>query len=233
MLTTGSKSLDELLGGGIGRGVLTQVYGAFATGKTTLAMQVGLLNDGKVAYIDTEGGFSPERLATMAETRGLDKEKILQKFLIFESFDFKEQKKTISGLKKIINERFSLIVVDSITNHYRVEKNKSAVTADLGKQLQTLLWLARKYNLGVIVINQVYFDSEHNLLKPIAEHTLGYKCKDILRLEKLRDGFRIAVLERHRLKPEGGIVYFKITDKGIEDAEKIKPSQKAPELVSL
>ncbi len=233
MLTTGSKGLDKLLGGGIGRGVLTQIYGAFATGKTTLAMQVGLLNNGKVAYIDTEGGFSPKRLATMAETRGFDKERTLQKFLVFESFDFKEQKKTISGLKKIVNEKFSLIVVDSITNHYRIEENKSAVTADLGKQLQTLFWLARKYNLGVIIINQVYFDSKHNVLKPIAEHTLGYKCKDILRLEKLRNGFRIAVLERHRFKPEGGIVYFKITDKGIEDVEKIKSSQKAPELVLL
>ena len=112
-----------------------------------------------------------------------------------------------------------------ITNHYRVEENKSAITADLGKQLQVLLWLSRKYNLAVIVTNQVYFDSKQNTLKPIAEHTLGYKCKDIVRLEKLRPGLRIAVLERHRFRPEGGIVYFKITDKGIEDVEKTKSSQ--------
>ena len=217
-LTTGSKSLDELLGGGIGRGVLTQVYGAFATGKTTFAMQVGLLNDGKVAYIDTEGGFSPERLKLMAEKRGLNADEVLQKFIIFEPHDFKEQKRVVSKLKTIVNERFSLIVVDSITSHYRVERNKQSLNVELGKQPQVLLWLARKYNLAVIVVNQVYFDSNSNSLKPIAEHTLGYKCKDILRLEKLsRPGIRIAVLERHRFKPEGGIVYFKITDKGIED----------------
>ncbi|AHF80403.1 DNA repair and recombination protein RadB [Thermococcus paralvinellae] len=217
-LTTGSRSLDELLGGGIERGILTQVYGAFATGKTTLAMQIGLLNRGKVAYIDTEGGFSPERLKLMAETRGLNADETLQKFIIFEPQDFKEQKRIISKLKTIVNERFSLVVVDSITSHYRVEKNKQSLNVELGKQLQVLLWLARKYNLAVIVVNQVYFDSNSNSLKPIAEHTLGYKCKDILRLEKLsRPGIRIAVLERHRFRPEGGIVYFKITDKGIED----------------
>ncbi|NJE07821.1 DNA repair and recombination protein RadB [Thermococcus sp. M39] len=217
-LTTGSKSLDELLGGGVGRGVLTQVYGAFATGKTTFAMQVGLLNNGKVAYIDTEGGFSPERLKIMAEKRGLNADEVLQRFIIFEPHDFKEQKRVISKLKTVVNERFSLIVVDSITSHYRVEKNKQSLNVELGKQLQVLLWLARKYNLAVIVVNQVYFDSNSNSLKPIAEHTLGYKCKDILRLERLsRPGLRIAVLERHRFRPEGGIVYFKITDKGIED----------------
>ena len=217
-LTTGSKSLDELLGGGIGRGVLTQVYGTFATGKTTLAMQIGLLSHGKVVYIDTEGGFSPERLKLMAEKRGFDADEVLQRFIIFEPHDFKEQKRVISKLKTMVNEKFSLIVVDSITSHYRVEKNKQSLNVDLGKQLQVLLWLARKYNLAVIVVNQVYFDSNSNSLKPIAEHTLGYKCKDILRLERLsRPGIRLAVLERHRFKPEGRIVYFKITDKGIED----------------
>ncbi len=57
MLSTGVNSIDTLLGGGFGRGVITQVYGSFATGKTTLAMQTGLLSGGKVAYVDTEGGF--------------------------------------------------------------------------------------------------------------------------------------------------------------------------------
>ncbi len=158
MLTTGSKNLDSLLGGGVEKGILTQVYGPFATGKTTLAMQIGLLNEGKVVYIDTEGGFSPERLAKMVESRNMNPNSTLQKFLIFEAFDFKEQKKTISSLKKIVNGKFSMIVVDSITNHYRVEEKKSSMTIDLGKQLQILSWLARKYNLAVIVTNQVYFD---------------------------------------------------------------------------
>ncbi len=224
LLSTGSKALDELLGGGIERKVLTQIYGPFATGKTTLAAQVGILNRGKVAYIDTEGGFSPERIALMAEGRKIEPEAVLQRFIIFEPQDFKEQKKTIARLKTIVDGSFSLIVLDSITAHYRVEENKSRLLTDLGKQLQILLWLSRKFNLGVIVINQVHFDSKAGIPKPVAEHILGYKCKDILRLDKFnRPNVRVAILERHRFKPEGGMVYFKITDRGIEDLNSSQP----------
>lgn len=66
MLSTGTKSLDSLLGGGgfAPGGVLTQVYGPYASGKTTLALQTGLLSGKKVAYVDTEGGdFLPKDLS--------------------------------------------------------------------------------------------------------------------------------------------------------------------------
>ncbi|WP_258083709.1 DNA repair and recombination protein RadB [Thermococcus thermotolerans] len=219
MLTTGVKSLDELLGGGIAPGVLTQVYGDFATGKTTLAVQVGLLSGGKVAYVDTEGGFSPERLSQMAESRGLNPEEALQRFILFTPSDFKEQRRTIGSLKKIVDGSFSLVVVDSITAHYRVEEHRRNLTAELGKQLQVLLWIARRNRIPVIVINQVHFDSRADRMKPVAEHTLNYRTKDILRLDKLNTpGMRVAILERHRLRPEGGMTYFRITEKGIEEA---------------
>ena len=223
MLTTGVKSLDELLGGGIAEEVLTQIYGSFATGKTTLAVQIGLLSSGKVAYVDTEGGFSPERLSQMAESRGLDPEEALQRFILFTPSDFKEQRRTIGSLKKVVDGSFSLVVVDSITAHYRVEEHRKNLTAELGKQLQVLLWIARRNRIPVIVINQVHFDSRAERMKPVAEHTLNYRTKDILRLDKLNTpGMRVALLERHRFRPEGGMVYFRITEKGIEDAIETK-----------
>ncbi|WP_297090573.1 DNA repair and recombination protein RadB [Thermococcus sp.] len=223
MLTTGVKSLDELLGGGIAEEVLTQIYGSFATGKTTLAVQIGLLSSGKVAYVDTEGGFSPERLSQMAESRGFDPEEALQRFILFTPSDFKEQRRTIGSLKKVVDGSFSLVVVDSITAHYRVEEHRKNLTAELGKQLQVLLWIARRNRIPVIVINQVHFDSRAERMKPVAEHTLNYRTKDILRLDKLNTpGMRVALLERHRFRPEGGMVYFRITEKGIEDAIETK-----------
>ncbi|NJE76406.1 DNA repair and recombination protein RadB [Thermococcus sp. ES12] len=218
MLTTGVKSLDELLGGGVAEGVLTQIYGSFATGKTTLAIQVGLLSRGKVAYVDTEGGFSPERLSQMADARGLDAGEALQRFILFTPSDFKEQRRTIGGLKKVVDDSFSLVVVDSITAHYRAEEQRRNLTGELAKQLQVLLWIARKKRIPVIVINQVHFDSRAERMKPVAEHTLNYRTKDILRLDKLNTpGLRVAILERHRFRPEGGMVYFRITEKGIEE----------------
>ncbi|MDI3474691.1 MAG: repair protein RadB [Thermococcaceae archaeon] len=229
MLSTGVNSIDTLLGGGFGRGVITQVYGSFATGKTTLAMQTGLLSGGKVAYVDTEGGFFPERLQQMAESRGLDPEESLQRFIIFTPGDFKEQRRTIGSLKKLIDPSFSLVVVDSITAHYRAEEQRKNLTNELAKQLQVLLWIARKHNIPVIVTNQVHFDTRAERTKPVAEHTLGYRCKDIIRLDKLNSpGSRIAVLERHRFRPEGLIAYFRITEKGIEDVDLLRPEGQPP-----
>ncbi|MCD6523659.1 MAG: DNA repair and recombination protein RadB, partial [Thermococcus sp.] len=185
MLSTGVKSLDELLGGGFGEGVLTQIYGPYATGKTTLAVQAGLLSGGKVAYVDTEGGFSPERLSQMAIARGLDPEEALSRFLLFTPGDIREQRRTIGSLKKLITPDFSLVVVDSITAHYRAEEDWRSLTSELGKQLQVLLWIARKHRIPVLVINQVHFDARAERTRPVAEQTLGYRCKDILRLDKL------------------------------------------------
>ncbi len=237
MLTTGVKSLDELLGGGFAPGVLTQIYGSFATGKTTLAIQTALLSNGKVAYVDTEGGFSPERLAQISRTRGLDPEESMSRFLLFTPKDFKEQRRVIGSLKRAISHEFSLVVVDSITAHYRVEEPHRNLTVNLGRQLQTLLWLARRHRIPVIIINQVHYDSRTGKMKPVAEHTLNYRCKDILRLEKLNtQGTRVAVLERHRFRPEGGMAYLKITERGIEEAlnERRKgPSDKKPENLPL
>ncbi|MEO2152790.1 MAG: DNA repair and recombination protein RadB [Thermococcus sp.] len=218
MLSTGSRKLDELLGGGFAPGVLTQIYGPYATGKTTLAVQTGILSGKKVAYVDTEGGFSPERLKQMAEARNLDPEETLSRFILFTPADFKEQRRVIGSLKKVIDDSFSLVVVDSITAHYRAEENRMGLLTDLSRQLQVLLWIARKQNIPVLVINQVHYDSRLERTRPVAEQTLGYRCKDILRLDKLpKPGLRLAILERHRFRPEGTMVYFRITEKGIED----------------
>ncbi|CAI1492946.1 DNA repair and recombination protein RadB [Thermococcus nautili] len=218
MLSTGSRKLDELLGGGFAPGVLTQIYGPYATGKTTLAVQTGILSGKKVAYVDTEGGFSPERLKQMAEARNLDPEETLSRFILFTPADFKEQRRIIGSLKKVVDDSFSLVVVDSITAHYRAEENRMGLLTDLSRQLQVLLWIARKQNIPVLVINQVHYDSRLERTRPVAEQTLGYRCKDILRLDKLpKPGLRLAILERHRFRPEGTMVYFRITEKGIED----------------
>ncbi|WP_297556218.1 DNA repair and recombination protein RadB [Thermococcus sp.] len=218
MLSTGSKKLDELLGGGFAPGVLTQIYGPYATGKTTLAVQTGILSGKKVAYVDTEGGFSPERLRQMAEARNLNPEEVLSRFILFTPADFKEQRRVIGSLKKVVDESFSLVVVDSITAHYRAEENRAGLLTDLSRQLQVLLWIARRQNIPVLVINQVHYDTRLERTRPVAEQTLGYRCKDILRLDKLqKPGLRLAILERHRFRPEGVMVYFRITEKGIED----------------
>jgi RecA/RadA recombinase len=75
-ITTGSKSLDQLLGGGIESMSITEVFGQFRTGKTQLAHTLCVTaqlpydlggGNGKVIYIDTEGTFRPDRVTAIAE----------------------------------------------------------------------------------------------------------------------------------------------------------------------
>jgi len=74
-LVTFCRSIDTLLGGGVGLGEVTEIAGSPGCGKTQLVMQLSVdarlpVEYGGVAgetvYIDTEGSFSPERCYTMA-----------------------------------------------------------------------------------------------------------------------------------------------------------------------
>ncbi|KAK7070461.1 recombinase rad51 [Halocaridina rubra] len=85
-LTTGSKELDKLLGGGIETGSITEIFGEFRTGKTQLCHTLAVTcqlplemggGEGKCLYIDTEGTFRPERLLAVADKFGLDGSQVL------------------------------------------------------------------------------------------------------------------------------------------------------------
>lgn len=85
-LTTGSKELDRLLGGGVETGSITEIFGEFRTGKSqichTLAVTCQLPiehngGEGKCLYIDTEGTFRPERLLAVAERYKMSPTEIL------------------------------------------------------------------------------------------------------------------------------------------------------------
>ncbi len=62
-IPTGCKGLDDLIGGGVEEGIVTEFYGEGGSGKTSLALQLAVrcAESGKqVVYLDTEG-VSPER----------------------------------------------------------------------------------------------------------------------------------------------------------------------------
>jgi len=70
---TGIEAIDELLGGGIRAGSLNLVYGAPGVGKTSLCMTIALNlceDEGSVIVLDTENGWSDERLSKMCDSRG-------------------------------------------------------------------------------------------------------------------------------------------------------------------
>jgi DNA repair protein RadA len=167
--TTGSKNLDELLGGGIESWAMTEFYGEFGSGKSqichTLCVTVQLPKEqgglgGGAVYIDTEGTFRPERIAEIAEARGLRPDEILSKIMVARAYNSAHQELIVRDLGRIIEpNKVKIVVLDSAVAHYRAEFVGRGTLAErqqrLNRFMHLLLRLAEVYNVAVVVTNQV------------------------------------------------------------------------------
>jgi DNA repair protein RadB len=213
--------IDNILGGGVETKIITQIYGPPATGKTNICLQltINCVRAGKkVVFIDTEGGHSVDRIRQLA---GNDFKKVLENSIFFEPTRFEEQVEIIDNLEKIVNEHFGLIVVDSAVALFRTgteEDKLVAMNRQLSKQLEKLREIAKKFNLAVIITNQVYSSFENGGVEPVGGNILKYWSKTIIELQK-KDGTRIAILKRHRSMPEEISTEFIITREGLKSAK--------------
>ncbi len=211
-----NNGFDGLLGGGLMEGVVTQVYGPPASGKTNLALlaSVNALGQGKVVYVDPEGGFSVERLRQMAAERFPE---VLGNMMLLQPTTFEEQKAAVAKLDEAMaGVKVSLVVVDSIAMLYRMEEDKDVRM--LGRMLAQLLRISRRYGIPVLLTNQVYSEFDTNIIRPIGGQISEYFTKNIVELGRGQDGGRIATLRRHMSLPEGKTLPFIITQRGVETA---------------
>lgn len=225
-LPTGSEPVDELLGGGVETGALTQVYGEGGSGKTTLAIQfaVETARDGKVVFIDTEG-FPAERFRQVAEDPG----EVGDRLLIYEPSSMEEQHAAVRAVDRIAEDTdLQAIVIDSVSPFYRVElPDNPDVRRDLASQLTFLTGVAREHGLAVLFTNQVYNDADTGEVRPLGGTMIRHLSKAVLRLEGARDPDRCAVLEKHRSLPAGERRHLLIDRTGIRaspgDEEDLSP----------
>ena len=56
---------------------------------------------GRVAYIDTEGSFRPERITEIAEAHGLDPEEILENVVVARAFNHEMQMDLITAVRTV------------------------------------------------------------------------------------------------------------------------------------
>jgi DNA repair protein RadB len=233
--STGCKSIDELLGGGFESGTVTQLYGEAGSGKTNICLQVAIecARKGKaIIFIDSEG-FSPERFSQIASSStGEDAEvkSIARRIIIYEPQSFEQQTSCINELETVIKEKegktgVALVILDSATLFYRLELDDERsiyLRRVLANQIMHLLELARRYDLAVIITNQVYMDIENGNLRPSGGYALEHLSKVIVQLEKAAEGWgkRRATLKKHRSMPEDTSCDFFITSKGVEGSPK-------------
>ena len=246
--SAGCKNIDELLGGGFESGTVTQLYGEAGSGKTNICLQAAVecARKGKtVIFIDSEG-FSPERFLQIANAKPLQGlrgrgaephsantnetsetvERIAQRITIYEPHSFEQQTSCIDEIEELIKEKegkngVALVILDSATLFYRLELDEERsiyVRRVLANQIMHLLELARRYDLAVIITNQVYMDIEDGNLRPSGGYALEHLSKVIVQLEKTAEGHgkRRAVLKKHRSMPEDTSCEFFITGKGVE-----------------
>ncbi|KAK0246323.1 Rad51-domain-containing protein [Armillaria nabsnona] len=131
-ISTGSKSVDGILGGGIMSQSVSEVYGEYRTGKTQLAHTMSVVAQlppdlggasGKVAYIDTEGTFRPDRIKSIADRFGVDGNMALENILYARAFNSEHQMELINecSLRFAEDKDFRLLIVDSIMALFRVD----------------------------------------------------------------------------------------------------------------
>jgi len=223
-LTTGCAPLDELLGGGLERGAVTQFYGQPAAGKTNVALSAAAhaaAAGDTVVYVDTEG-LSPERFEQVLSGATDEADEAAARVVVSEARDFDEQEEAVRDVAEFA-PRASLVVLDSATGFYRLRRTEAGgedgeALRGVARQVTHLLSLARRHDLAVVLTNQVYTDPESDRLRPLGGHTLEHWTATVVRLERFRGDNRRAVLEKHRAKSTGGRARFTITDRGIAGA---------------
>lgn len=217
-ITTGSDVLDWLLEGGYEKDVLTTIYGPPGSGKSNLCLIcLASQYDKKIIYIDTEGSFSTNRIKQLTD----DYKAVLDNVMILKPTDFNEQRSVFEKLTKLVNDKIGLIIVDSIAMLYRLELGKTKevykVNRELGVQLASLIQIARKHNIPVLLTNQVYNDFEDKeKINMVGGDILRYASKCLIELQKTSKGKK-AILRKHRSLPDEKSIEFKIVDKGLEE----------------
>lgn len=221
-ISAGSFDLNKWLFGGYETDIVTVIYGGAGTGKTNFCLMatVSQAKKGKkVIFVDTEGGFSVERVKQLVgEKNGV--EEVLKNILLLKPTNFSEQKKAFEELLKNLKKEVSLIIVDGMTILYRLdfadarEKNGEEIqkiNSELVRQIKTLAEIARKKDIPVLVTNQVYHWEEED--KMVGGDILKYWAKCIIELVNDK-GKRIAILKKHRSLPEKEMI-FEIKNEGI------------------
>lgn len=222
-VSTGCQPLDDLLGGGLERGQVTQLYGSPGSGKTNVALSTAVQvadAGGTAVYIDTEG-VSVERFRQILDANADNPDDAAGNVIIEAAHDFAEQAEAVRDASDFA-EQADLVVVDSITGFYRLERASDAEGGDslreVARQVTHLLSLARKHDLAVLVTNQVYSDPDAgtDTVRPLGGHTLMHWTGVVVRMERYKGNRRRAILEKHGAKPEGERVNLAITDRGLE-----------------
>jgi DNA repair protein RadA len=231
-ISSGSKNLDNLLGGGIETRSITELYGEFGTGKTqichTLCVMVQKYTQsfrltGNALYIDTENTFRPERIVSIAKARNLDPDPILENIIVAKAYNSSHQEVIIEEAANIIQlHGIRLLIVDSAVSHYRAEFLGRAVLSErqqkMNRFLHMLLRIAETCSVAVVITNQIQSSPDSlfgDPFRPTGGNIMGHTTTYRIYLKRAGKN-RIARMADSPYHAEREVI-FTLNEEGIGD----------------
>jgi len=230
-LTTGSKAFDSLIGGGFESRAISEVFSAYGGGKTQIAHALSVnclkqIPDSYVVFIDTESTFRPERIIQMAKGAGLDPDEVLKRIKVARAYNSDHQMLLAEKVEDLIKKQglnIKLVIVDSLTAHFRAEFVGRGTLADrqqkLNKHMHVLSRLADTQNLTVYVTNQVMARPDVFFGDPteaIGGHIVAHNSQTRIYLRRGKKGTRVAKLVDSPHLADGACS-FMVTEEGLKD----------------
>ncbi|KAJ4365476.1 hypothetical protein N0V95_000411 [Ascochyta clinopodiicola] len=234
-ISTGSKQLDTVLGGGFQTMSISEVFGEFRCGKTQLSHTMSVIAqlpkdmggaEGKVAYIGVVD------LAPRAERFGVDPETAQDNITYARAVNSEHQMELLNKLAEFfVGNEYRLLIIDSIMALFRVDYTGRGELNErqqkLNQFLSKLTHVAEEFNVAVLMTNQVQSDPGANALfagadgrKPVGGHILAHASTTRILLRKGRGEERVAKIQDSPDMPEKEATYI-ITNGGINDPEKV------------
>ncbi|ORX58624.1 P-loop containing nucleoside triphosphate hydrolase protein [Piromyces finnis] len=256
-IQTFCKALDNMLEGvtvnGIPLGKITEFCGPPGIGKTQLGIQLSVNVqipkmckgiEGKAIFIDTEGSFMIERVIQIANSTvdyikenypnykndSFNLNSILSNIQYFRVHDFQEQIALINILENYIisDSMIKVIVIDSIAFHFRQTfSSMSLRTQILNNIAQILMKIADKYNIAIVIMNQMTMkfqrmkedpaNKEESLLVPALGESWGHASTNRFILSTTDDQMIRKIFLQKSPNNKQGIAYYQITNDGVRD----------------
>ena len=166
MISTGLQKLDNFLCGGIPNGIIVDIFGGNGTGKTQLLLQLSInsiKNGGKVLFLDTTGGFRPERILEI-QKKSNSNLNLLNNIIVSRITNTSEQ---INSIKNFTENNFSLIVIDNITDLFSYEyKNNQSIfkkNSLFMKYMRELSLYAVTHKVPIVITNMIRNSNEQEV----------------------------------------------------------------------
>ena len=225
--STGSSSLDNILGGGIEIGSITQFYGGPGSGKSQICLTACALiqKNYNSFYVDTESKFRPERIEQIAEERGRMSHDILKNIYTSNPINSQEMEASIEQILQFrgSNGVFKLLIIDSLINHLRIEYPGRSQLPLRQQKINLLMGklqkIAQEKKIAVIITNHIQADPTPNFssydVVPTGGNIINYASTHIVRLRKTSDYTNASLIKSNYLASNES--YFTINKKGIDD----------------